>query len=147
MIYARSKFTVAVVAFALVSACQQEPQKNTTADPEPFWQAKPSIPYRPSDFCGTSRRLMSSLPNSVNFRCQGNLVGGLGARVDVSDVQVVLLQGAKSEWFMFAYELRKDGRSAISYQTLQRLQGDLEQALQVPQSDSGPFPGSANQSE
>lgn len=131
----RFRIFAVVAAFALISACQREAAKDTTADPEPFWQAKPSIPYKPNNFCSTTERLMVAMPASANFRCQGNLEGALGARVDIANVQVVLLQGAKSEWFMFAYELQKGGRSAVDDKMLQRLQNEIEKTLQEPSGD------------
>lgn len=69
-----------------------------------------------------------SLPGAFNFRCQEQLAGGLGARVDVANTQVVLLQGAEAEWFMFAYE-RDEGAELLGETTLNRTRQAIEEVL------------------
>lgn len=110
----------------LTCSCGKGSEK--TAYPKPYWSTNPSLPDNPSRFCEKVRAIFVSLPAASNFRCQEQLRGSLGARVDVANSQVVLLQGARAEWFMFAYEFGEEGRE-IDKKLLDQVQLAIEKAL------------------
>jgi len=98
---------------------------------KPFWQSKPAISGNPDDFCEKVARGFSEIPNATNYRCQDKLANAYGARVDGHGFQVVLLQGAGNEWFMFAYETKANGKENISGKHHKSIQNSIENALSL----------------
>jgi hypothetical protein len=117
-----------ITLLPLVIACQGEPAKPSTFV-SPYWQAKPELESDQPRFCEITKKVMTALPNSKNFKCQQKLQDAMGARVNAKGSEIVLLKGAENEWFMFAYKTEKKGGTILGEAELANLRIELEARL------------------
>lgn len=116
-----------IALLLLLGSCQSEPEKSDYIS-EPFWQATPNIEKHPKNFCDRVKVVFGTLPRAKNFRCQEKIQASLGARVDVDEVQIVLIKGAENKWFMQAYQIEKRANIGSTSELI-NIQKKLEENL------------------
>jgi hypothetical protein len=97
----------------------------------PYWEIKPNLPNRPSEFCAKASDLFERELKATDVHCQDSLAGAYGIRGKRDRTEVILLQGAEEKWFAFSYVVEDvdPHMKTLDAQFLQKFIGKVEAAL------------------